>query len=101
MYQTDSIVMMKKVISARAVRKPASYHFTFSGPGGTSCVHGKMCPLPTRRLMSSSTSATGRKATYPSMKRMIGRDQRAVVMRCTATNTTPAEESDVKYSQLT
>src|ERR1700686_4080378 len=32
---------------------------------------------------------------------MIGRDHRAVVIRCTATNITPADEIDVKYSQLT
>ena len=43
----------------------------------------------------------GRKATNPSSSRMIGRDQRAVVMRYTATNMMPAEDSDVTYSQLT
>ena len=32
---------------------------------------------------------------------MMGRDQRAVVMRCTATNMTPADESEAKKSQLT
>ena len=32
---------------------------------------------------------------------MIARDQRAVVMRCTATNITPADESIVKNSQFT
>src|SRR5438045_2700335 len=32
---------------------------------------------------------------------MIGRDQRAVVIRCTATNITPADEIDVKKSQPT
>jgi hypothetical protein len=32
---------------------------------------------------------------------MIARDQRAVVMRCTATNITPADDNDVKKSQLT
>src|SRR6185369_8712887 len=31
---------------------------------------------------------------------MIERDQRAVVIRCTATNMTPADESDAKNSQL-
>src|SRR6476646_6137586 len=35
------------------------------------------------------------------MNRMIERDHRAVVIRCTATNTTPADESDAKNSQLT
>jgi len=30
----------------------------------------------------------------------MGRDQRAVVIRCTATNMTPADESDAKNSQL-
>ncbi len=35
------------------------------------------------------------------MKRITGRDQRAVVMRCTATNMHPADDSDVKNNQQT
>ena len=34
------------------------------------------------------------------MKRITSRDQRAVVMRCTATKVQPADESDVKNSQF-
>jgi hypothetical protein len=59
-----------------------------------------MLSCPTVTIRSRMTKATGRKATYPSRKRTTGRDQRAVVIRCTATKTTPAEEMRVKYIQL-
>ncbi len=101
MYHSDSAVITAKAMSTRSVTKEPLYHSTFSGTGAASCVHGKMWCLPSRTLMRSRTNATGRKATYPSSKRMRGRDQRAVVMRCTATNITPAEDSEVTYSQLT
>ena len=51
-------------------------------------------------MISRNTNATGRKATYPSMNRMISRDQRAVVIRCTATKAQPADDSPVKNSQF-
>src|SRR5712671_6692222 len=101
MYQSDNNVMMRNASSTRAVTNVPLYHVTFSGTGGSSCVHGKTYPLPRKIVRSRNTSATGRKATYPSMNRMIGRDQRAVVIRWTATNTTPADESAVKNNQLT
>ena len=47
-----------------------------------------------------SRKATGRNATYPSRNRIIDRDQRAVVIRCTATNITPADDTVVNISQL-
>ena len=46
------------------------------------------------------TAANGKKATKPSRKRITPRDQRAVVMRCTAENMTPAEAIVVKNSQF-
>ena len=79
------------------VRKKGGFRYTrFSRISGTWFDHQKMWCRPTRTIRSRSTNATGRKATYPSRKRMIGRDQRAVVMRCTATNITPADDTDVK-----
>src|SRR4026207_2525571 len=51
-------------------------------------------------MTSRRTNATGRNATYPSRKRVIGLDQRAVVILCTATNITPADETVGKYIQL-
>src|SRR5678815_3409756 len=65
-----------------------------------SCAHGKTWPRPAKSVSSRNTNATGRNATYASMKRMTWRDQRAVVIRCTATNVTPALESAAKNSQL-
>ena len=63
MYQSDSPVMSRNVDSTRVVRKPALNQVTFSGTGGASCVHGKMCPLPSSTLITSRSSASGRKAT--------------------------------------
>ena len=53
------------------------------------------------KISTNRRNATGRNATYPSRKRTTGRDQRAVVMRCTATNAIAACEIEAKKSQLT
>src|ERR1051326_6450231 len=47
-----------------------------------------------------NTNATGKNATYPSINRITWRDQRAVVIRWTATNVTPACERAVKNNQF-
>src|SRR5690349_25044110 len=47
------------------------------------------------------TNAIGSQATNPSRNRIVGRDQRAVVMRCDAAIATAADENVVKKSQFT
>src|SRR5678815_134338 len=101
MYHTLSAVIAPYTTIERTVQKVLPNQRAFSGCSGGVVTHGKMCDLPTKIVSSSITNATGSHATKPSMNRMTGRDQRAVVMRCTAANITPADESDVKNSQLT
>jgi len=43
--------------------------------------HGKIARLPAKTVNNKSTNATGSHATNPSRIRIVGRDQRAVVMR--------------------
>jgi hypothetical protein len=59
-----------------------------------------MCERPTNKISNKSTNANGRKATNPSIRRTTGRDHRAVVIRWTAAQVTPAELIAVKKYQL-
>ncbi len=76
------------MIRSRGIRKPGDRYSRFSGAGGAMCAHGKMWERPTVMISTRNTKATGRNATYPSANRITSRDQRAVVIRCTATNVT-------------
>src|SRR5215204_6067461 len=76
-------------------------HSAFSGIVGGVVIHGKIALLPKSTVSRSSTNATGSHATKPSMRRMVGRDHRAVVMRCAAVIAIAADENVVKKSQLT
>ena len=82
---------------SRIVRNVPLKYVAFSGfemPRASTerCVRGR-----TREVNSRNTNATGKKATYPSMRPNDARATSApVVMRCTATNVTPAQDSVVK-----
>ena len=84
----------------RIEKNVGSSQSAFSGIVGGFVIHGKIARFPPSTVTSSSTNAIGSHATYPSMNRIVGRDHRAVVMRCAAENATPADENVVKNSQL-
>jgi hypothetical protein len=63
MYQSESAVMTPKATMSRIDRNVPLKYVAFSGTGGASCVHGKMCPRPANRIRSRKMNATGRKAT--------------------------------------
>src|SRR5258706_1799214 len=99
MYQRLSEASVPKRMISLGIRNHGFRYARFSAISGAAIVHGKMWLRPTK-IRSNSTNATGRNATYPSRNRITGLDHRAVVMRWTATNITPADEMLVKYSQL-
>src|SRR6185437_1794776 len=93
-------VIRPKITMSRVERNTGLKYTAFSGAGYASCVHGNTYSLPANSVSNRNTNATGRNATYPSMNRMTLRDHRAVVTRCTATNTVPALEIPAKKSQF-
>src|SRR3954469_19922405 len=100
MYQKPMPHITSMTPMSRIVRNAPLKYVDFSGTGYTPEVHQKTYLRPAVSVRIRNTSATGRNATYGSMKRITPRDQRAVVMRCTATNVTPALDSTVKNSQF-
>src|SRR5688500_4893031 len=100
MYHSWSTTRIVNSTSVRIVKKSGENQSCFSGTGGVSWANVKTYERPTVVVRSRITHEIGSHAAYPSRKRTIGRDQRAVTMRCTATIVTAAEETLVKKSQL-
>src|SRR5215217_809143 len=94
-------VMRAKTPSTRSVKNVWSSQSAFSGIVGGFVTHGKIARLPTKTVSSSNANAIGSQATKPSSMRIVGRDHRAVVMRCDAEKATAADENVVKNNQLT
>src|SRR3954464_11681582 len=96
MYHTLSVAMIRKTTVTRVKKNGGSSQMRFSGISDGVFDHQNTWCRPTKMMSSSSTTATGMNATYPSRNLTTGLDQRAVVIRCTATNITPADEIEVK-----
>src|SRR3954470_17256820 len=94
-------VIRPNVMMTRSVKNVGLSHTAFSWIVGGDTAHGKIDRFPTNTVSSSRTNAIGSHATYPSRKRIVGLDHRAVVMRCDADIATPADENVVKKSQFT
>src|SRR6266496_2960083 len=99
MNQSDSPANTPKRIRSRGMMNHGLSQTAFSAMWGRSTAQGKMYALPMKMRMRRR-NASGRNATYPSRKRITDRDHRAVVIRCAATNMTPADDTVVKYNQL-
>src|ERR1043165_5880148 len=100
MYQIPRPTISPRITISRMVKNTGLKYVAFSADGYASCVHGNTELRPATSVSRKNTNATGKNATYPSMNRITWRDQRAVVIRWTATNVTPACESAVKNNQF-